>query len=502
MHPLAKKLAQQTAIYGLSSIIGRFLNYALVPIHTRIFLPQEYGVITEFFAYVAFLNILFTYGMETAFFRFAAQADQKKRAYDTALVSILTTSILFAGTLALLSPSIASALRYPDHAEYVVWFALILGLDAVCAIPFARLRQENRPLRFAAFKIFNIAINVGFNLFFLIACPWILETKSMSGLHSVISVIYDPGIGVGYVFIANLLASAATLLLFLPRYIIFSTWEVDRTLLKKMLRYALPLLIVGLAGMIDETLSRAILKYRLPVPHDEAMRQLGIFGACYKISILMTLFIQAYRMAAEPFFFEQSTREHPQPTYAKTMTYFVIFCSFIFLFVMLFADVFKMIFITPAYYEGMKVVPVLLLANFFLGIYYNLTIWYKLTDRTATGALVAVYGAVLTIALNWWWIPVFGYVGSAWATFTVYGSMVIISYFLGQKFYPVPYDLKRIFAYIALAVLFYLADAKLVSLLAESLWMVKYLYAFAFMALYILIVVVIERRSLQGFRPG
>lgn len=495
MHPIAKKLAGQTAIYGLSSILGRFLNYALVPIHTRIFLPQEYGVITEFFAYVAFLNIIFTYGMETAFFRFAAQADQKKKAYDTALFSLLITSGIFAGTLALLSKPIADALSYPEHAEYILWFALILGFDAVCAIPFARLRQENRPIKFAAIRIFSISVNVILNLFFLIACPWILSTPSLQSLHPFISSIYHREVGVGYVFIANLIASAATLLLFIPGYIVFPNWQIDRDLFKKMLRYSLPLLIVGLAGMIDETLSRAILKYRLPVAPEEAMRQLGIFGACYKISILMTLFIQAYRMAAEPFFFEESTKKKPQITYAKTMNYFVIFCSFIFLFVMLFADVFKKVFITPAYYEGMKVVPVLLLANFFLGIYYNLTIWYKLTDRTAAGALVAVYGALLTIILNWWWIPVFGYVGSAWATFVVYGSMVIISYFLGQKFYPVPYNLKRFALYVGLALLLVYADAKLVSLIPESLPLLKYVYAITLMALFISIICYAEVRK-------
>lgn len=499
MHSLLKKLASQTAIYGLSSIAGRLLNYLLVPLHTRIFNPAEYGVVTEFYAYVAFLNIIFTYGMETAFFRYSNLEENKKKVYDTSLVSLICTTLMLVTGILIFAQPVASAIRYPDHADYIIWFTLILGLDAITAIPFARLRQENRPIRFAAYKLLNIVINVSLNVFFLLLCPYILSTPSLSGLHPMITMVYYPELGVGYVFISNLFASIVTMLA-LWKYVFISKWEVDFGLWKKMTGYALPLILVGLAGMVDETLSRILLKYRLEMSPEAAMHELGIFGACYKLSILMTLFIQAYRMAAEPFFFGESKKENPERTYARTMNFFAIFCCFIFLFVMLFIDAFKAVFIGPQFYEGVKVVPILLMANFFLGIYYNLTIWYKLTNRTGLGAVVAVYGALFTIVFNWWLIPVYGYLGSAWVTLGCYGSMMIISYLMGQRYYPVPYDLKRFLFYVSVSLGLYFLSVYLAPYIAPAARYLYYVLGIALLTAFAGVVYIFETGKIRFFR--
>ena len=500
MHPLVKKLAQQTAIYGVSSILARFLNYALVPIQTRVFHPGEFGVVTQFYAYAAFLNILFTYGMETAFFRYSTTKEDKKQVYDTGMASLLITSLLFSALLILFRNPIAQLMQFEGHTVYVTVLALTMALDAIVTVPFAHLRQENRPIRFATFKILNIGTNVFFNLFFLIACPWILKNESLASWHGFIQQFYNPDLGVQYIFIAGLIASAVTVIV-LAKYFYIRHWKFDFSLWKEMLRYAWPLIIVGAAGMGNEMLSRILLTRRWNGNYEEAIHALGVFGACYKMSLLMTLFVQAYRMAAEPFFFGESKKENPQLTYARTMNFFVIFCCFIFLLVTLNMDFFKEIFMGKEYYEGIRVVPILLLANFFLGVYYNLTIWYKLTNNNLAGSLIAFGGVVITFTLNWIWIPLYGYYGSSWVTFICYGSMMLVSYFLGQKYYPVPYDIRRFFIYIALAVLFFFADAKLVSLLPESLWLMKYVYAAAFMALFLLIVMTIEKGRVSALKP-
>ncbi|MFO7998083.1 MAG: polysaccharide biosynthesis C-terminal domain-containing protein [Bacteroidales bacterium] len=453
MDPL-KRLAGQTAVYGLSSIIGRLLNYLLVPLYTNIFLTSQYGVVTIMYSYVAFLIVILTYGMETAFFRFSeARPGEREKVFSTTLLSVLSTSILFIILTAVFRHSISSALRFPDHPEYILWFGLILGMDALGSIPFARLRSENKPLKFAGIKLFNIGINIGLNLFFLLACPWLLENGSAS-LQGFVSRIYDPAIGVGYVFISNLIASAFTLLLLLPTMfrtrLAFSssTW-------RQMLVYGLPLLVAGLAGVINESLDKLLLRYLLPA--DTAMSEVGIYGACYKISIMMTIFIQAFRFAAEPFFFSQSSEKNAREVYARVMKFFVVACLLIFLGIMLFMDIVQH-FVGEAYREGLGVVPILLVANLFLGIYFNLSIWYKLTGQTRFGAWFAVAGAVITIGLNIWWIPLIGYYGSAWATLVCYFSMALMSFGFGQKHFRVPYQTKKILLFIAAALAVYFLD--------------------------------------------
>lgn len=450
MNPL-KKLLGQTAIYGLSSIIGRFLNYLLVPLHTAKFAPEQYGVITEMYAYVAFLVVLLTYGLETAYFRFSSQNQHVgKQIFSTALISLTGTTILFISLASFFHVPIAEWLKYPNHGEYVIWFAFIVGLDALSNLPLARLRQENKSLRFAMINLINVFINIGLNLFFLVYC---LPQYEAGVSNFFIDHFYNPEIGVGYVFISNLIASIVKFLMLSP-YLGDLKFGFDKDLLKKMLWYGLPLLVAGLAGIVNETIDRIMIKRLLYDSLGEfaTMEQLGIYGAVYKISILITLFIQAFRYAAEPFFFAQEKEKNAKRVYAKVMLVFVAVLNFIFVAVVYFIDVIKYFIQDEAYWVGLSVVPVLLMANVFLGIYYNLSIWFKLTNLTKYGAYIAVFGAFVTITLNFILIPIFGYVGSAWATLTCYFTMVLLSFFLGRKHYSVPYNLKKIALFFALSI--------------------------------------------------
>jgi O-antigen/teichoic acid export membrane protein len=448
-----KQLAGQTAIYGLSSIVGRLLNYFLVPLYARIFLPAEYGVITEMYAYVTFLIVIFTYGMETAYFKFSNSEDDSKAVYSTVLLSLFGSSAILLCLLIGFSKPISVVMGYEQHPEYIVWFSLILALDAISAIPFARLRKENKARTFGFLKLVNIFLNIGFNLFFLVVCP-VLKKHNLP----FIDFIYYENIGVGYVFISNLIASGITFLFLLP-WVLEISFDFKSVLWRKMLLYALPLLVAGTAGMVNETIDRILLRHLYPIKSG-ALVQVGIYGATYKLSILMTLFIQTFRFAAEPFFFSQAKNENAKEVYANVMKYFVLGCSFIFLGVMLYIDIFKH-FLGEKYYSGLPVVPILLLANLCLGIFYNLSIWYKLSGQTLYGAWLAIYGAVVTIVLNILWIPSYGYKGCAWATLICYASMMFFSYLLGQKKYPVNYPIKRILIYLGSALLLYVVSVEL-----------------------------------------
>jgi O-antigen/teichoic acid export membrane protein len=442
-----RKLASQTVFYGGSTVLARLVNYLLVPIQTTVFAPKEYGVVGEMYAYVAFLIVVLTFGMETAFFRFYDKKDEKKSAavYSVALKSLVVVALVFVVLMNLFAQPIATHIRYADHPEYIVWFSFLIALDAITTVPFARLRALNRPKLFALLKIGNILVNLILNLVFLYLLPYMAEHQILS---SVVSVIYNPAVGVGYIFIANLVASALTLL------VLFFVIPVKRVafdvpLWKKMMAYALPLLLFGLAGNINETFDRILLKWLSPM--DIASTQVGIYSACYKISIFMTIVIQGFKYAAEPFFFSHAKESDSRDIYADVMKYFVIVCALIFLAVMVYIDVVKYM-VGYKYWEGLKVVPILLLANMSLGIFYNLSIWYKLTDKTRFGAYLSIFGAVITLTLNSLLIPIMGYMGSAWATFACYFSMMMLSYFIGQKHYLVPYQLSRILMYIGLSI--------------------------------------------------
>jgi O-antigen/teichoic acid export membrane protein len=464
LNPL-RKLASQTAIYGLSSIVGRFLNYLLVPLYTYTFPATEYGVVSEFYAYAGFFAVLLVFGLETGFFRFSAEEECRPgQVYSSALGFVVLANLAFVSAIVAFREPLAALLHYPEHPEYLVWFALILALDAVAALPFAKLRAENRAFRFAGIRLAEILVTVGINLFFLVYCRRAAELAPAS----LAAGLYDPALGVGYIFLANLAASVFKLLLLLPQ-LVRPRLAINPRILKTLLVYSLPMVVIGFAGMINEMLDRAILKHLLPYDLKTNLRMLGIYGACYKLSILMSLFVQAFRYAGEPFFFAYAGRADAKRAYALVMKYFVMFCVFIFLVVTLYLDFFKY-FIGKEYREGLDVVPILLMANLFLGVYVNLSIWYKLTDRTLMGAWVSLFGAVLTVALNVWWIPTLGYLGSAWATLACYGGMALLSYLLGQRYYPVPYPLLDIGLYLALGLGIYAADREFVEHCGWNPW--------------------------------
>jgi O-antigen/teichoic acid export membrane protein len=479
---ILKKLAGQTAIYGVSSIVARFLNYLLVPLHTFVFAPERFGVITEMYAYVAFLIILLTYGMETTFFRFSSKEEQdSKTIFSTILSSLAGSTSLFILMALVFAQPIAEWLLYPDNKEYVVWFAIIVGLDAVSSMPLAKLRSQNKAKTFAGVNIINVLVNISLNVFFLWYClPLVVE----GGSNWLTDTFYDPSTGVGYVFIANLIASIVKFLLLGPT-MLQGLVKPKMSLLKPMLIYSLPLLIAGLAGMMNEMFDRVMLKRLLyPILGEEgAMYQLGIYGACYKLSIIITLMIQAFRYAAEPFFFSQEKEKGSKQLYAKIMTYFVWVLAGTFLFVMLYLDLFKHFIPNEAYWAGLQIVPILLIANIFLGIYYNQSVWYKLTDRTSFGAGLAIFGAVITIVLNLMFIPKYGYLASAWATLVCYGSMMVVSYFLGQKYYPVPYKVGKLSGFLTAAVGLY--GLSQVFNIPEGFfgWMLNILFLLAYLGL-------------------
>jgi len=454
-----KKLAGQTVIYGLTSIVGRLLNWFLVPVYLGVanFTTDQYGIVTEMYSYVAFLVVFLTYGMETAFFRYSTLKEyDAKKVYSTIIFSLFTTSFLFIAIAFLFDQPIADWLKYPNNTEFVTWFAIIVGLDAISSIPMAKLRADNRPIKFAIINFANIGVNIGLNLFFLAYClPKHIEGET----NWLIQTFYDPDIGVGYVFIANLIASIVKFVLLLPD-MLKARYGFEFSLLKKMFIYALPLLVFGLAGIVNETIDRIMLKRMLfnVLGEKETLSQLGIYGACYKVSIIITLFIQAFRYAAEPFFFAQEKEKNAKETYAKVMTYFVIVCATIFLGVMLYIDVVKYFIPNEAFWVGLQVVPILMFANISLGIYYNQSIWYKLSGKTKFGAYIGIFGALITIILNYIWIPIYGYVGSAWATLICYSSMMLLSFILSRKHYPIKYNLPKIFLYLGLALGIYIVS--------------------------------------------
>lgn len=485
-----RKLASQTAIYGLSSIVARFLNYLLTPLHTSetVFNESEYGVISEMYAYVSFLIIFLTYGMETAFFRFYSKDEfSKKSVFATSFWTLFTSSSLFVFTCILFNVPFAAFLHYENHPEYITWFAFVVGLDALTSIPMAYLRAEGKAVRFAVVNIISVLINIGLNLFFLAYCMPLVKSGAANWITD---TFYDPSVGVGYVFIANLISSAVKFMLLAPE-MLRAFGKFSFSLLEKMLLFGLPLLFAGFAGMINETIDRILLKRLLtePLGAEGASAQVGIYSAIYKLSIIITLFIQAFRYAAEPFFFAQEKEKNSRETYARVMNYFVIVCAVIFLGVMLYIDILKHFVPNQNYWNALHIVPVLLFANIFLGIYYNQSIWYKLSGHTMYGAYIAVFGAILTLVLNFIWIPLWGFEGSAWTTLICYGSMMLISYFLGQKFYAVPYNVGRIGFYLTMAFIMYYA-----STLIDIEWGVqRFIINTLVLLLFLTIIVLIEK---------
>lgn len=455
-----KKLFKQTFIYGLATVLPRALAIVLVPLYTAVLEPSSFGIYATLMSYLILGNVLLSYGMETAFFRFINKDESKKKiVQSTALRSLTVSTLLFLGVGLLLREPLALHLDF--KIEYITYGLIILALDALAVLPFVWFRANERPMRYAIIKIINVCINLGFNVFFLLVLPlWAGE-----GDTSLWSSIYSEENKLTYVFISNLIASGVTLLLLVPQYIKIG-FKFDASIWRAMFKYALPVLIAGIAFSINEAFDKILLKYLLP--EDIAETEVGVYAACYKLGVFMTLFATAFRLGIEPFFFNHAKNDNAKTTYATITKYFTIFGSIIMLFVIVYIDLFKALLISnPDYWVALSIVPIILLANLCLGIYHNLSVWYKVTDKTKYGAYISIVGAIITLLLNFVLIPVMSYMGSAIATLAAYGSMMLLSYFFGRKHYAVPYDLKRIGGYLMLSIgfsvlTFYVFDGNLI----------------------------------------
>ena len=424
-----KSLAKDTAIYGLSSIIGKFLNYLLVPLYTYVLArTSDYGIVTNLYAWTALLLVLLTYGMETGFFRFANREDYDARTvYKTAYITLLISSALFTMLIVIFHQPLANVLGYPDHAEFVAMMFVTVAVDAFASIPFAYLRNQKRPVLFAALKLLFVVLNIGFNIFFLVVL----------GKNDVF-----------YVFLSNLLATTIQTLCLLP-FTMPKGGHFDGVALKQMLRYSLPLLVLGVAGIMNQTLDRILFPYLYPF--EDADAQLGIYGACFKVAVVMMMFTQAFRYAYEPFVFAKHKDRNSVEAYADAMKYYIIFSYLILLGVIFYLDIFRYI-ISSAYWEGLQIVPVVLWTYVFQGVYFNLSFWYKLTDETKWGAYFSLIGLVITLVLQIVGVPRIGYWASCGSSLVCYFVIMVLSYVIGQKKAPIPYDLKSIGLYTALTI--------------------------------------------------
>ena len=449
-----KSLAKDTAIYGMSSIVGRFLNYLLVPLYTAV-LPASsggYGVVSNVYAYTALILVLLTFGMETGFFRFANKSDENpEKVYANTLWFVGGLSLLFVILGMTFLHPIASFLEYPDHADYVGMMILVVALDSFQCVPFAYLRYKKRPIKFAAIKMLNIIGNICLNLFFLLLCPWLYVHAPET-----VSWFYYPDYLVGYIFVSNLLMSAIQLFFFLPELKGFS-YRADWQLIKRMVAYSFPILIFGLVGILNQTVDKMIYPFLFD-DRQEGLVQLGIYSATSKVALVMAMFTQAFRYAYEPFVFGKNKEADNRKVYAAAMKHFFIFSLLAFLTVMGYMDILKFM-VARDYWEGLSVVAIVMGAEIFKGIYFNLSFWYKLTDDTRWGAYFSLIGCAVILVLNVWLVPLYGYVASAWASVAGYGAITLLSYVIGQKKYPVVYPLKDMAVYLILAaVLFVLSE--------------------------------------------
>ena len=467
-----KILAKETAIYGVSSIVGKFLNWMLVPLYTYVLQQQsDYGIVTNLYAWTALLLVILTYGMETGFFRFAnKEGENAQTVYSTSLIALFTTSLLFAVACVVCQVPIANALGYPAHSEFIALLGIVVAMDAFASIPFAYLRYKKRPLQFAALKLLFVFLNIVLNLFFLVLCPKIQD-------WGIISAWYNADYGVGYVFVANILATGIQTLCLLPavgegfrslgvqefRSSVVFSWG----LLKQMLRYSLPLLVLGVCGIMNQTLDRILFPFFYEGA--DAQAQLGIYGACFKVAMVMMMFTQAFRYAYEPFVFAKHKDRESVEAYADAMKYYIIFSYMILLGMIFYLDLLKFI-IAPSYWEGLKIVPIVLWTYIFQGVYFNLSFWYKLTDKTQWGAYFSLIGVVITFGLQAIFVPRIGYVASAASSTVCYLVIMLLSYFIGRKHLEIPYDLRRIGIYTLLVVTLLAVYYGLAQLLPMNEW--------------------------------
>jgi len=485
-----KKLAGQTAWYGISSIAARFINYLLTPYLTYKLSETTYGEQSMIYAAIPFLNVVFTYGMETAYFRFSNKDVDEAKVFSTASFSLITSTVFLTGMLLVFRQPLATLLSINLHPEFITWAACVIALDTLTTIPFAKLRHLNKPRKYAFIRVVNIFINVGLVYFFYSRLPGLAANHP----GSVFARWYDPNIGAGYYIIANIVASAFTFLMLLPEFLsVRLTW--NKKLWTEMIIYSLPLMIAGFGGMINETFDRIMLGWWAPVGSNELrLQQVGIYSACYKLSLLITLFIQAFRMGAEPFFFHHSKGEDAPKIYARVMKFFVITICIMFLFVALYLDIWKQFIRNPHMWVGLRVVPILLIANMSLGVYYNLSIWYKLSHNTRAGATITIIGAVLTLIVNYVFIPYYSYMACAWATLICYASMMVISYLWGQKVYRVPYATKKLLGYFGIMLLFYFLDMGICSFMPK-VWM-HLVVGSVFLCIYLRFVFTVEKKDI------
>ena len=440
-----KILAKETAIYGVSSIVGKFLNWMLVPLYTYVLQQQsDYGIVTNLYAWTALLLVILTYGMETGFFRFINKEGENPRTvYTTSLITLFTTSLLFALACVLWQTPIATLIGYPSHSEFIAILGVTVAIDAFASIPFAYLRYKKRPLQFAALKLLFVFLNIALNLFFLVLCPKIQD-------WSIISSWYNPNYGVGYVFIANILATGIQTLFLIPavaegfkrtedRAHIFS-WD----LLGQLLKYSLPLLVLGVCGIMNQTLDRILFPFLYT--GEDAQTQLGIYGACFKVAMVMMMFTQAFRYAYEPFVFAKHKDRESVAAYADAMKYYIIFSYMILLGMIVYLDLLKFI-VAPSYWEGLRIVPIVLWTYIFQGVYFNLSFWYKLTDKTQWGAYFSLLGVAITFGLQVVFVPCIGYMASALSSTVCYLVIMLLSYLVGRRHLTIPYDLRRIGMY-------------------------------------------------------
>ncbi len=454
-----KSLAKDTAIYGLSSIVGRFLNYLLVPLYTAV-IPAStggYGVVSNVYAYTALILVFLTFGMETGFFRFANKSgEHPEKVYANTLIFVGGLSLIFVILCMLFLHPISALLEYPDHPDYIAMMVLVVALDSFQCIPFAYLRYKKRPIKFASIKLFNIVGNILLNLFFLLLCPW-LDVHA----HQLVSWFYRPEYLVGYIFVSNLIMSLVQMFFFIPELRGFS-YRVDKVLLKQMISYSFPILVFGVVGILNQTIDKMIYPFLFD-DRQEGLVQLGIYSATSKVAMIMAMFTQAFRYAYEPFVFGKNKEGDNRKMYSAAMKYFFIFSLLAFLAVMFYMDILRYM-VARDYWEGLSVVAIVMGAEIFKGIYFNLSFWYKLTDETQWGAYFSIIGCAVILVLNIWLVPTYGYVASAWASVAGYGVITLLSYIIGQKKYPVSYPLKDMAVYLILAtVLFVLSQEVIIS---------------------------------------
>ena len=458
-------LVKDTAIYGLSSIVGRFLNWCLVPLYTVLFTTSEYGVVTLVYSVVALALIILTYGMETGFFRFANHErwGDPMEVYSTGLVSLAVTSSVFLAVCLVFAGPISGLLHCSAHPSFTVMMVVAVAVDAFTALPFSYLRYRSRPVRFASLKLVNIGLNIGLNLFFLLLCPFLMDS-----VPGTVDWFYDPEFSIGYIFLSNMIASVVTLFMLVPELTGFR-YRFNARLWREMLAYSAPLLVLGVAGIMNQTIDKIIFPSLVSDPA-EAMSQLGIYGANYKIAIVMVMFTQAFRFAYEPFIFAKNKESGGRGVraYSDAMKYFVVFSMVIFLVVMFYLDIVKHL-ISERYYSGLDVVPVIMMAEVFFGVFFNLSLWYKLTDRTIWGVWFSLLGLAVTLGLNALLVPVMGYMGCAWAAFCCYGVMMVSSYLIGRVKHPIPYELGRIGGYVVLALALYAVGCYLID--TQNQWL-------------------------------